>query len=87
MPAQTTPTVPAPQTTKEPTMITEEPTLNESGHTFKEWHQLADRAVARVCGLGLNDLPDGPSWQAWDDGESPADYASTMLYDAGFNDQ
>lgn len=67
-------------------MITETPT-NDNSLTFKEWHRLANRAVARVCGLGLDDLPDGPAWDAWNDDEAPADYASTMLYDAGFNDQ
>jgi hypothetical protein len=68
------------------TNYTETPT-NDNGLTFKEWLRLADRAVSAVCGLGLDDLPDGPSWDAWNDDEAPADYASTMLYDAGFDDQ
>ena len=68
------------------TNYTETPT-NDNGLTFKEWLRLADRAVSAVCGLGLDDLPDGPSWDAWNDDESPADYASTVLYDAGFDNQ
>jgi hypothetical protein len=65
---------------------TETPT-NGNGHTFKQWFRLADRAVDAACGLGLDDLPDGPSWDAWNDDESPEDYASTVLHDAGFHDQ
>ena len=65
------------------TTSTETPT-NDNGLTYKEWFRLADQSVEAVCGLGLDDLPDGPSWHAWDDDESPEDYASTVLYDAGF---
>ena len=57
---------------------------NADGHTFDGWYRLADRAVGDACGLGLDDLPDGPSWDAWNDDEAPEDYASMALYDAGF---
>ena len=65
-------------------MTTSTETRNGAGHTFKEWYRLADRFVAAACGLGLDDLSDGPSWDAWNDDEAPEDYASTVLYDEGF---
>jgi hypothetical protein len=62
---------------------TETPT-NGNGHTFKQWYRLADRAVEDVCGLGLDDLPDGNSWDAWNNDESPVDYARMVLEEEGF---
>ena len=59
---------------------------NASGHTFKEWYRIADRAVARICGLGLDDLPDGNSWDAWNDNESPVNYARMILEEEGFDE-
>jgi len=62
---------------------TEAPT-NGAGHTFKEWYRLADEAVAAVCGLGIDDLPDGNSYDAWDADEAPKDYARMILEEEGF---
>ena len=58
--------------------------VNENGYTFKEWLRKADRCIAAVCGLGLDDLPDGPSWDSWDDGVKPKDYAIMILEEEGF---
>ena len=57
---------------------------NENGLTFNQWLAQADRACTKICGLGLSDLADGPSWDAWDSDESPKDYAITLLEDEGF---
>jgi hypothetical protein len=65
-------------------MTTSTETRNSAGHTFKEWFRLADQFVAAACGYGLDDLFDVWQWDAWNDDESPEDYASSMLYDGGF---
>jgi len=66
-------------------MITEEPIHNESGLTFKQWYRKADHAVSGVCGLGVDDLPDGNSYDAFISDESPADYARMLLEEEGFS--
>ena len=65
-------------------MTTSTETRNSAGHTFKEWFRLADQFVEAVCGLGLDDLPDGPSWDSWNDNVSPADYVQMILEEEGF---
>ena len=61
----------------------QEPT-NDQGLTFDQWYRKADMAVARVCGLGLDDLADGPSWDCWEAGYAPAEYARERLEEEGF---
>ena len=58
--------------------------VNDDGYMFKEWLRKADRCIEAVCGLGLDDLPDGPSWDSWNDGVKPKDYAIMMLEEEGF---
>ena len=58
--------------------------VNENGYTFKEWLRYGDRYVEVICGLGLDDLPDGPSRESWNDGVRPKDYAIMMLEEEGF---
>jgi len=58
--------------------------INDDGITFKQWYRQADNAVARYCGLGLDDLPDGNSWDAWNDSVNPRDYATMILEEEGF---
>jgi len=60
------------------------PTTNDAGMTFKQWYARVDNAVARYCGLGIDDLPDGNSWDAWNDSVHPREYAITMLEEEGF---
>ena len=62
-----------------PTEIT-----NESGLTFDEWYRKADHAVDRICGLGVDDLPDGNSYDAFISNESPASYVRMILEEEGF---
>ena len=65
-------------------MATSSDPINSDGLTFQQWYATADRAVAAVCGLGLDDLADGPSWDAWNDDVDPADYAEERLGEEGF---
>tara|TARA_R110002020_G_scaffold173263_1_gene364075 strand:- start:359 stop:574 length:216 start_codon:yes stop_codon:yes gene_type:complete len=57
---------------------------NEDGITFKQWYAAADRAVYRRSGLGVDDLPDGNSWDAWNESVDPSDYAVMLLEEEGF---
>ena len=57
---------------------------NDNGVTFQAWFNRADQAVHAVCGLGLDDLADGPSYDAWSDGVEPDDYAHDLLVEEGF---
>ena len=52
--------------------------------TFEEWYREANAACVALCGLGIDDLPDGPSYDSWEAGISPADYARDQLIDEGF---
>lgn len=51
---------------------------------FEEWFNEADRICLEICGLGINDIPDGPSWDSWDSGMLPRDYVVTLLEEEGF---
>ena len=56
------------------------------GRTYDEWTAEADKRVKQRVGfgLGLSDLPDGPSWDAWNQEQDPAEYADQLLEDEGF---
>lgn len=51
---------------------------------FAKWYAAADAACAAIAGLGIDDLPDGNSWDAWESGCSPEAYAYERLEDEGF---
>lgn len=55
------------------------PAVNSQGHTFESWYALADEACVAICGLGIDDLPDGNSYDAWADGCPPAEYAREQV--------
>ncbi|HUW03049.1 MAG TPA: hypothetical protein VMW08_11895 [Acidimicrobiales bacterium] len=57
---------------------------NDDGLTFKQWYAAANRAVSAVCGLGLDDLADGPSYDSWADCVPPSEYAEELLIEEGF---
>ena len=57
---------------------------NDSGLTFKQWLAEANAACEEICGLGLNDLADGPSWDMWNDDCPPREYAEELLVEEGF---
>lgn len=57
-----------------------------NGKTFRAWYNQCDQLIATICGLSLDDLADGPSWEAWSDEITPAEYVYERLDDAGFPD-
>ena len=46
---------------------------------YEEWYTEVDRVVIGIAGVGIDDLPDGCSWDAWHDGTSPVEYAREQL--------
>lgn len=57
---------------------------NEQGLTFQQWFDEANTACESLCGLGLDDLADGPSYDSWESGMSPREYAEEILEEEGF---
>ena len=66
-----------------PTMATPT-TTNENGETFAAWYAAANKVCSGISGLTLDDLADGPSWDAWNDGVPPREYAEELLSNEGF---
>ena len=52
--------------------------------SYGEWMKQADRHCAAISGVSINDLADGASRDAFDDGVSPEDYAEELLANEGF---
>jgi hypothetical protein len=52
--------------------------------TFEEWMRLVDSHIARRCGLTSDDLADGSSWDSWNSGMDPEEYADELLASEGF---
>ena len=57
---------------------------NCDGLTYKQWYDKVNAYVMNVAELGIDDLSDGPSWDSWNAGETPEDYAREMLEENGF---
>ena len=57
---------------------------NDEGQTFEEWYRDVDLECSALCGLGIDDLADGPSYDCWSGGYTPAEYARERLEDEGF---
>ena len=51
---------------------------------YDTWYKRVNATCMKVCGLGIDDLADHPSWDAWDSGTSPRDYVVEVLEDEGF---
>jgi hypothetical protein len=47
--------------------------------TYKQWCAKVDALLHAKVGVGMNDLADGPSRDAYDDGLTPRDYAFGTL--------
>lgn len=56
------------------------------GIKFKEWYDKVNVYVMSKIGLGIDDLPDGPSWDSWEGGMSPEDYGDERLREEGYSD-
>lgn len=57
---------------------------NDQGLTFDIWYSKVDRICTRAAGIGIEDLADGPSYDCWADGYSPAEYVTERLEEEGF---
>ena len=58
--------------------------LNNRGQTFEQWYTATHAAVSAICGPGVDDLPDGNLWYAWNNDATPRDYAIMLLEEEGF---
>ena len=47
--------------------------------TFKEWRTAVDALLNRKVGLSLEDLPDQPLREAFDDGQTPEEFFDDTL--------
>ncbi len=47
--------------------------------TYDEWYARVNRHVLRIAGVGIDDLPDGCSRDAYDDDTPPHEYAEQTL--------
>lgn len=55
--------------------------------TFEQWYKRVDRAVLQRAGLWVDDLPDCPFRDWFDDGFTPDEAAEMALKEAGFPDE
>jgi hypothetical protein len=51
---------------------------------FETWYAKVDRHVSALAGVGIDDLADGNSYDAYEDGVSPKEYALDRLREEGF---
>ena len=54
---------------------------------FDDWYRQCDRVCLAIAGIGIDDLPDGNSWDAWDNGETPSEYVREKLDSEGYPGQ
>jgi hypothetical protein len=65
-------------------MGTPEEETNCYALTYATWLAKANKRIETAIGLSLDDLPDGNTRAAWEDGEDPVVYADGVLEDEGF---
>jgi hypothetical protein len=51
---------------------------------FEGWYAEVDSWVITIAGVGIDDLSDGPSYDAFADGVPPEEYAQDRLAADGF---
>ncbi len=54
--------------------------------SYDAWMKKVDQEVSKLCGMSVHDLPDFPSWDLWDAGETPEEAAKEALREAGFQE-
>lgn len=52
--------------------------------TYEEWMAEADAVCIGIAGVGIEDLADGPSRDAFDDELTPREYVMDRLRQEGF---
>lgn len=55
-----------------------------NGLTFEQWYAKVDAIVIGLAGVGIDDLADGLSVDAWRDEITPREYAIEQLRNEGF---
>ena len=55
--------------------------------TYDDWYKQADSACSALSGFGIDDLADGNSYDAWSDGESPQEYARSVLRSSDYPEE
>ena len=55
-----------------------------NGLTYKQWYAKVDAIVMNIAGVGIDDLADGMSIDAWSDELTPREYAIDQLENEGF---
>tara|TARA_R100000664_G_scaffold31691_1_gene45590 strand:+ start:736 stop:924 length:189 start_codon:yes stop_codon:yes gene_type:complete len=55
-----------------------------NGLTYKQWYAKVDAIVMNIAGVGIDDLSDGMSVDAWSDELTPKEYATDQLENEGF---
>lgn len=53
---------------------------------YDYWMVQVDIEVDAICGMSVRDLPDFPSWDLWDAGETPKEGAREALRKAGMTE-
>ena len=56
----------------------------DNGVSFEQWLRLADRYCIGLAGVGLSDLPDTLSRDAYEAGDTPRDHVDDALLDNAF---
>lgn len=57
---------------------------NDNNADFDRWYRRVDKACVLWAGVGIDDLADGNSYDAWNDGASPDEYVREKLAEEGF---
>ena len=58
--------------------------LNCDGLSYTVWMRRVNTWLIAQCGLSSDDLADGPSWDMWNSGVTPAEYGQELLDENGF---
>ena len=58
--------------------------MSHNYDSFEAWYREADRICSTVAGVGIDDLADGPSFDAFEAGDTPGEYVDDRLAEAGF---
>lgn len=60
--------------------------LNSDGMTYDNWLKRVNAILDEETGMTLDDFADRNTWDAWNAGEDPDEYADTVLEEEGFED-
>ena len=58
--------------------------MSHNYDSFEDWYREANRICVATAGVGIDGLADGPSWDAFEAGDTPGEYVSDRLAEEGF---